>query len=48
MGIFKALYGDHNREEWIRTVDSVISVVLQLVSIAVQAFGVWWMVKHYH
>lgn len=42
----KALYGDHNKEEWIRTIDSLISVVLQLLNLIVNIVGLRWLIRH--
>jgi hypothetical protein len=44
MGLIKQLYGDHNKEELIRTVDSALSVLLQLIAIGIQ--GLWSLVHH--
>ena len=48
MGLVKALYGDHNKEELIRTIDSLIAVVLQMITLGVQCFGLWWIMHHPH
>ena len=40
------LFNDHNREEYIRTVDSLISIVLQVVTLGVQCFGLWYIMHH--
>jgi uncharacterized membrane protein len=42
----KKLLGDHNREEFIRTLDSIVSVVLQLVTLGVQIFGLHYIMTH--
>jgi hypothetical protein len=46
--MIKKLLGDHDREEFIRTLDSIASIVLQLVTLGVQVFGLWWIIKHSH
>ena len=46
--MIKKLLGDHDREEFIRTLDSIVSIVLQLVTLGVQVFGLWWIIKHSH
>lgn len=48
MRIMKALYGDHNKEELIRTVDSILSVTLQLATLLVNVFGLVWLMRHTH
>ena len=48
MGIFRTLYSDHAKEELIRTVDSIINVVLQLITLGVQVYGLWWLTHHSH
>ena len=35
-------------KETIRTVDSLVSIVLQLAQIAITGFGLWWMMHHPH
>jgi hypothetical protein len=46
MGLFTHLYKNHDREEWIRTVDSLVSVALQLITLAVQIYGLYWVTHH--
>ena len=48
MTFFKHLYKDHEKEELIRTVDSIVSIVLQLVTLAVQVYGLHYIVTHPH
>lgn len=48
MRFFSRLYKDHEKEELIRTVDSVISIALQLVTLFVQIFGLIWIMRHPH
>jgi len=48
MGLISHLYGDHNKEELIRTIDSLISVVLQLATLAVNITGLYWLMHHTH
>ena len=48
MTFFDHLYKDHAKEELIRTVDSLISIVLQLTTLGVQVFGLWWIMHHSH
>lgn len=48
MTFFKKLYRDHDREELIRTVDSVISIVIQFASLSIQAYGLWYITHHTH
>ena len=42
------LFNDHNREEYIRTIDSIISIVLQVLTLTIQCFGLWWIMHHPH
>jgi hypothetical protein len=44
----KGLIGDHNREEFIRTLDSIVSIVLQLITLGVQVFGLRYIMTHPH
>ena len=46
MRIVKLLMGDHDREELIRTLDSVIALFIQALQLAVTMFGLWWMMHH--
>ncbi len=48
MSLFANLYRDHNKEELIRTIDSMISIVLQVTTLGVQIFGLWWIMHHPH
>lgn len=48
MTFFNHLYKNHEREELIRTVDSMISILLQLTTLGVQVFGLWWIMHHPH
>jgi hypothetical protein len=41
------LFNDHSREEYIRTIDSIISIVLQVVTLAVQCVALWYII-HFH
>ena len=38
----------HDIKETIRTVDSFVSIVLQVAQIGITAFGLWWMMRHPH
>jgi hypothetical protein len=42
------LFNNHSREEYIRTIDSIISIVLQVATLAIQCFGLWWIMHHPH
>ena len=46
--MIQRLLGDHNREEFIRTLDSLISIVLQLITLGVQIFGLHYIIHHPH
>lgn len=48
MTFIKKLLGDHDREELIRTVDSVISIALQVTTLAVQIYGLHYIMTHPH
>jgi hypothetical protein len=48
MTFFDHLYKDHEKEELIRTVDSVIGIILQVTTLGVQVFGLWWIMHHSH
>ena len=48
MIFFRYLYKDHEKEELIRTVDSIVSFVLQLATLAVQIFGLHYIMSHPH
>lgn len=38
----------HDRKETIRTVDSLIAIIIQLVSLGIQGYGLWWIMHHSH
>jgi hypothetical protein len=40
------LIGDHNREEFIRTLDSLVGIVLQVITLGVQVFGLYYIMHH--
>lgn len=46
MSIVKLLFGSHEREELIRTIDSVVALFIQALQLAVTMFGLWWMMHH--
>jgi hypothetical protein len=37
---------NHENEELIRTVDSIISIVFQIAMLAVQLYGLHWIMTH--
>jgi hypothetical protein len=37
---------NHETEELIRTVDSMISIVFQIIMLAVQLYGLHWIMTH--
>ena len=38
----------HDKKETVRTVDSVISILLQAITLGVQCFGLWYITHHPH
>ena len=38
----------HDKKETVRTVDSVISILLQAITLGVQCFGLWYIIHHPH
>ena len=40
------LFKDHNFKETIRTIDSFVSIILQTIAVAIQSFGLWWIMHH--
>ena len=36
----------HEHEELIRTVDSMVSIVFQIIMLAVQLYGLHWIMTH--
>ena len=46
MTLFAHLFEDHAKYEFIRTIDSVLSVLLQVTTLAVQIFGLHWIMSH--
>ena len=39
---------NHDLEEFIRTVDSLVSIVLQIAQLGITIFGIHWMIHHAH
>ena len=37
-----------NKKETIRTIASVIADLLQIVSIGINSYGLWWLIHHSH
>ena len=48
MSIIRLLMGDHDREELIRTFDSVIALFIQVLQLAVTVYGLHFMMTHSH
>ncbi len=48
MRFINKLLGDTDREAKIRTVDSVISILLQVTTLAVQIYGLHYIMTHPH
>lgn len=48
MTFFSHLYKDHDKEELIRTVDSIVSIIVQLAQLAATLYGIHWMIRHAH
>ncbi len=48
MTLFAHLFEDHAKYEFIRTLDSMLSVILQVTTLAVQCYGLWWITHHPH
>jgi hypothetical protein len=46
MSFLKKLYGDHEREEFLRTIDSVVGIFLQLLTLMVQIYGLHYIMTH--
>ena len=46
MSIVKLLFGSHEREELIRTIDSVIALFIQILQLAVTVYGLHFMMTH--
>lgn len=39
---------NHDLKESIRTVDSFVSIILQTVAVAIQSYGLWYIMHHPH
>jgi hypothetical protein len=39
---------NHDKKESIRTVDSIISIILQSIAVGIQAYGLWYIMNHPH
>ena len=48
MTFFEHLYKDHAKEELIRTIDSMLSLVLQLAQLAATLVGLHYIMTHPH
>lgn len=46
MTLFAHLFEDHAKYEFIRTLDSVLSVILQVTTLAVQIYGLHFIMTH--
>ena len=42
----KRPFWTHEHEELIRTIDSMVSIVFQVVMLAVQLYGLHWIMTH--
>ena len=39
---------NHDSKETLRTIDSVVSIVLQVIQIVLTAYGLWYIMHHPH
>ncbi len=39
---------NHDKKESIRTIDSILSIILQLIAVGIQGYGLWYIMNHPH